>query len=216
MGIRARSNTANGIERHITTHFTVKSAMNAAMTQSASGSVAGKNAKGFNNAALISAFVAPARASSRVSGQKLQKSASFRCRAEKEDWTPTPLEEDKPQPTETVMNEDKWNTTMGFAGWAPEVINGRLAMVGILAGLGAELAKGVSIPTQFANHFGAFFFASAVVIAASFVPGIGNPAEKKKFDGPWTAQAEMLNGRVAMVALALTIAVEAATKSSLL
>merc|ERR1712084_27139 len=192
------------------------SAMNAAMIQSTSASVAAKNVKGFNNAALISAFVAPARASSRVSGQKLQKSASFRCRAEKEDWTPTPLEEDKPQPTETVMNEDKWNTTMGFAGWAPEVINGRLAMVGILAGLGAELAKGESIPTQFADHFGAFFFASAVVIAASFVPGIGNPAEKKKFDGPWTAQAEMLNGRVAMVALALTIAVEAATKSSLL
>merc|ERR1712003_209028 len=216
MGIRARSNTADGTERHITTHFTIKSAMNAAMIKSTSASVAAQNAKGFNNAALISAFVAPARASSRVSGQKLQKSVSFRCRAEKEDWTPTPIVEDKPQPTETVMNEDKWNTTMGFAGWAPEVINGRLAMVGILAGLGAELAKGESIPTQFADHFGAFFFASAVVIAASFVPGIGNPAEKKKFDGPWTAQAEMLNGRVAMVALALTIAVEAATKSSLL
>merc|ERR1712176_457190 len=91
MGIRARSNTANGIERHITTHFTVKSAMNAAMTKSTSASVAAQNAKGFNNAALISAFVAPARASSRVSGQKLQKSVSFRCRAEKEDWTPTQL-----------------------------------------------------------------------------------------------------------------------------
>merc|ERR1712176_373244 len=171
-------------KKHRLQYIKINSAMNAAIIQSTSASVAAKNAKGFNNAALMSAFVAPARASSRVSGQKLQKSASFRCRAEKEDWTPTPLKEDKPQPTETVMNEDKWNTTMGFAGWAPEVINGRLAMVGILAGLGAELAKGVSIPTQFANHFGAFFFASAVVIAASFVPGIGNPAEKKKFDGP--------------------------------
>merc|ERR1712176_607932 len=221
MGIRARSNTANGIERHITTHFTVKSAMNAAMTKSTSASVAAQNAKGFNNAALISAFVAPARASSRVSGQKLQKSVSFRCRAEKEDWTPTPIVEDKPQPEESKLTEEeefdkKWNGTMGFAGWAPEVINGRLAMVGILAGLGAEFAKGESIPTQFADHFGAFFFASALVIAASFVPGIGNPAEMKINDGMWTANAEMLNGRVAMVALALTIAVEAFTKSALL
>merc|ERR1712003_305490 len=222
MGIRARSSTADEIERHITTHFTIKSAKNAAMLKSTSASVAAQNVKGFNIAALISAFVAPARASSRVSGQKLQQSVSFRCRAEKEDWTPTPIVEDKPQPEESKMTEEeefdkKWNgPAMGFAGWAPEVINGRLAMVGILAGLGAEFAKGESIPTQFADHFGAFFFASALVIAASFVPGIGNPAEMKKNDGMWTANAEMLNGHVAMVALALTIAVEAFTNSALL
>merc|ERR1712157_685993 len=171
-------------------------AMNAAMIQSTSASVAAKNAQ--NYYAPISAVAAPARPSSRVSGQKLQKSVSFQCRAEEEEF------------------DKKWNGTMGFAGWAPEVINGRLAMVGILAGLGAEFAKGESIPTQFADHFGAFFFASALVIAASFVPGIGNPAEMKKNDGMWTANAEMLNGRVAMVALALTIAVEAFTKSALL
>merc|ERR1712003_546568 len=193
-------------------------AMNAAMIQSTSASVAAKNAQVY---APTSAVAAPARPSSRVSGQKLQKSVSFQCRAEKKDWTPTPIVEDKPQPEESKMTQEeefdkKWNGTMGFAGWAPEVINGRLAMVGILAGLGAEFAKGKSIPTQFADHFGAFFFASALVIAASFVPGIGNPAVMKKNDGMWTANAEMLNGRVAMVALALTIAVEAFTKSALL
>merc|ERR1712174_43762 len=193
-------------------------AMNAAMIQSTSAPVAAKNAQVY---APILAVAAPARPSSRVRGQKLQKSVSFKCRAEKKDWTPTPIVEDKPQPEESKMTQEeefdkKWNGTMGFAGWAPEVINGRLAMVGILAGLGAEFAKGESIPTQFADHFGAFFFASALVIAASFVPGIGNPAEMKKNDGMWTANAEMLNGRVAMVALALTIAVEAFTKSALL
>merc|ERR1712151_269920 len=207
--------------------------MNAAMIQSTS--VAAKTTQVSKNSAINSASFAPARPSSRV-----------QCRAERkvkpEDLAPSPAAvESKPvaqvvrgetenlrgrakfgtiaEPEITKEEEEfekKWMGTMGFGGWAPEVINGRLAMVGILAGLGAELAKGESIPTQFGAHFGAFFFASALVIAASFIPGIGNPAEMKKKDGPWTASAEMLNGRVAMVALALTIIVETISKSSLL
>merc|ERR1712113_937915 len=102
---------------------------------------------------------------------------------------------------------------MGFAGWAPEVINGRLAMLGLFAGLGAELAKGESIPTQFADHFSSFLGAFIVITAASFIPGLSsadaNPAKLPKKDGPWTPYAEMINGRVAMTALAVTIAIEA-------
>merc|ERR1712157_1606 len=210
-----------------------ETAMNAAMIQSTS--VAAKTTQVSKNSATISASFAPARPSSRV-----------QCRAERkvkpEDLAPSPVAvESKPvaqevrgetenlsgrakfgtlaEPELTQEEEDfekNWLGTMGFGGWAPEVINGRLAMVGILAGLGAGLAKGESIPTQFGAHFGAFFFASALVIAASFIPGIGNPAEMKKEDGPWSASAEMLNGRVAMVALALTIIVETVSKSSLL
>merc|ERR1712176_1499652 len=68
----------------------------------------------------------------------------------------------------TPKKQETIEEQMGFAAWAPEVINGRLAMLGIISGLGAELAKGESIPTQFAEHFGAFLGSSIVIVAASF------------------------------------------------
>merc|ERR1712228_712927 len=118
-----------------------------------------------------------------------------------------------PQKPQTLIQQ------MGFAGWAPEVINGRLAMLGIFAGLGAELATGESIPAQFGAHFSSFLWAFIIITAASFIPGLSssdaNPAKLTKRDGIWTPSAEMLNGRVAMLALAATIAIEAVAGQAL-
>merc|ERR1712157_151252 len=105
-----------------------ETAMNAAMGQSTS--VAAKTTQVSKNSATISASFAPARPSSRV-----------QCRAERkvkpEDLAPSPVAaESKPVAqevrgeTENLSGRAKLGT-MGFGGWAPEVINGRLAMVGI-------------------------------------------------------------------------------------
>ena len=62
--------------------------------------------------------------------------------------------------------------TMSFSGWAPEVINGRAAQVAFVAGVGAELATGETLPTQFHDHIFSLVFASVLVALASFMPGI--------------------------------------------
>merc|ERR1712157_541223 len=177
-----------------------ETAMNAAMIQSTS--VAAKTTQVSKNSATISASFAPARPSSRV-----------QCRAERkvkpEDLAPSPVAvESKPvaqevrgetetlsgrakfgtlaEPELTKEEEDfekNWLGTMGFGGWAPEVINGRLAMVGILAGLGAELAKGESIPTQFGAHFGAFFFCLSPRNCCLFYPWYRKPRGNE--EGRW-------------------------------
>merc|ERR1711865_250339 len=41
---------------------------------------------------------------------------------------------------------------MNFNGFAPETVNGRLAQIGFVAGLGAEIATGESFLTQFQTH----------------------------------------------------------------
>jgi len=41
---------------------------------------------------------------------------------------------------------------MSFAGLAPEIINGRAAMVGMLAAFGAEVATGEPVVAQVCPH----------------------------------------------------------------
>merc|ERR1719329_224397 len=83
---------------------------------------------------------------------------------------------------ESVMN------TMSFGGWAPELINGRIAQIAFVAGL---------------------------ITLASFMPNMqnaddynANPASLGKSNGPWTTSAEMTNGRGAMVGLVAMLLVE--------
>jgi hypothetical protein len=61
---------------------------------------------------------------------------------------------------------------MGFASWAPEVINGRVAQLAFVAGVGAELATGETLPVQFHDHIFSVVFVSTLVTLASFIPGI--------------------------------------------
>ena len=106
--------------------------------------------------------------------------------------------------------------TMAFGGWAPEVINGRVAQLAFVAGVGAELVTGETIPAQFHDHVAALTFASTLVALASFMPGVqakrytSEPTSKGAF-GPFTPGKEMLHGRLAMIGLAAAFLLESQT-----
>jgi len=87
---------------------------------------------------------------------------------------------------------------MRFKGAAPEVINSRLAMLGFVLAVGLEAITGKNVieqvqswPLATAAVFGTFIVASLIPILRG-VP-------RKDGLGPFTAKAEILNGRVAMV-----------------
>ena len=160
----------------------------------------------FSSAALTStvALRSPARRSATVRGARVSVKASM------DEAMPAPeAPAPKPSMKEAVMN------TMSFGGWAPELINGRVAQIAFVAGLGAELSTGESFTSQFAAHTGAIVFASGLITLASFMPNMqnaddytANPASLGKSNGPWTTSAEMTNGRGAMVGLVSMLLVE--------
>ena len=160
----------------------------------------------FSSTALTStvALRAPTRRSATVRGARVAVKASM------DEAMPAPeAPAPKPSMKESVMN------TMSFGGWAPELINGRIAQIAFVAGLGAELSTGESFTTQFASHTGAIVFASGLITLASFMPNMqnaddytANPASLGKSNGPWTTSAEMTNGRGAMVGLVAMLLVE--------
>jgi hypothetical protein len=162
----------------------------------------------FSSTALTStvALRATARRSATVRGAR----ASVVVKASMDETMPAPeVPAPKPSRKEAVMN------TMSFGGWAPELINGRIAQIAFVAGLGAELSTGESFTSQFAAHTGAIVFASGLITLASFMPNMqnagdytANPASLGKSNGPWTTSAEMTNGRGAMVGLVAMLLVE--------
>ena len=100
---------------------------------------------------------------------------------------------------------------------APELINGRLAMLAFVAALGAELATGKSVFTQLACE-PTLIGAGAVLFAwASLVPYLLGQQESKEYAafGPFTKSAEMVNGRAAMLGLAALLAIEGVKHSAL-
>ena len=107
--------------------------------------------------------------------------------------------------------------TMGFAGWAPEVVNGRVAQIAFVAGVAAEVATGETLPTQARDHVFSLAFASSLVALASFMPSVGrgekytSEPESKGAFGPFSPGKELLHGRLAMVGLAAWMAIESRT-----
>ena len=127
---------------------------------------------------------------------------------------------------------------LAFEGWAPEVINGRLAMIGFVLALGGEITTGESFTSQAANNFGELAHTIFVWSLASLFPAFSsnegyeaNPfkmAESKEWDfvfrgcPPWLAvkdvfspEVEQLNGRAAMVGCALLIVIETLSGNAL-
>lgn len=130
------------------------------------------------------------------------------------------FDEAAPAPAEEVVEAPKpdkitaFKNTMAFGGWAPETINGRVAQIAFVAGLGAELSTGESFTAQFSEHVGAIVFASGLITLASFMPNMQNTDEYKanpetlKPSAPWTIDAERANGRGAMVGLVSMLILE--------
>lgn len=107
-----------------------------------------------------------------------------------------------------------FNDVMGFSGTAPELVNGRLAMIGFTSAIAAELASGESVLKQWSDEPTGVALAFLVFIAGSLVTAFQAKRDEKL--GPFTPQAEMINGRAAMIGFASMLIIEAVKGSPLL
>lgn len=96
---------------------------------------------------------------------------------------------------------------MAFSGPAPELVNGRLAMLGVVAALGAEFASGESVLQQLSEATVPIAITFVAFSVASLVP-IFKGANPKEAFGPFTPQAELVNGRAAMIGAAALLSIE--------
>jgi len=94
---------------------------------------------------------------------------------------------------------------MGPAGTLPESLNGRLAMLGFVAALAQEkLHPGLTVADQLAQPgvVGVVLGLVALTQLASVAPLAQGAEPRDAKVGPFRAEAELLNGRLAMLALA--------------
>ncbi|MEW5307900.1 MAG: hypothetical protein WDW36_010268 [Sanguina aurantia] len=98
-----------------------------------------------------------------------------------------------------------------FSGLAPEVINGRVAMIAFMLAISSELSDGQSVYVQFlSGGAGRAALLIMLISLASFAPGVnranlwsttfGKGKTPTEF-GPFNANAETVNGRAAMIGL---------------
>ncbi|CAN6197041.1 unnamed protein product [Urochloa humidicola] len=120
----------------------------------------------------------------------------------------------KPEDTETKPTAEAkpasiWDA-LAFSGPAPERINGRLAMVGFVSALAVEAARGDGLLAQAGNSAGLTWFAYTAVVlsAASLAPLLQGESVEGRSGGLFTADAELWNGRLAMLGLVALAATE--------
>uniref|UniRef100_A0A0E0LHS4 Uncharacterized protein n=1 Tax=Oryza punctata TaxID=4537 RepID=A0A0E0LHS4_ORYPU len=121
--------------------------------------------------------------------------------------TPTPSPPATPK-AKPAASTKLWDV-LAFSGPAPERINGRLAMVGFVSALAVEASRGGGLLDQAGSGSGLAWFAAtaAVLSAASLVPLLRGESAEARSGGVMSADAELWNGRFAMlglVALAFT------------
>ncbi|XP_010440411.1 PREDICTED: early light-induced protein 2, chloroplastic-like [Camelina sativa] len=113
-----------------------------------------------------------------------------------------------PPPVSKPKVSTKFRDLLAFSGPAPERINGRLAMVGFVAAIALELSKGENVFAQISDGgVGWFLGTTALLTVASMVPLFKGIRAEAKSKGLMTSDAELWNGRFAMlglVALAFT------------
>ncbi|KAI5018798.1 hypothetical protein ZWY2020_043686 [Hordeum vulgare] len=114
-----------------------------------------------------------------------------------------------PKPVTKKANPSVWDA-LAFSGPAPERINGRLAMVGFVAALSVEAVRGGGLLDQAGSGAGlGWFLATAGVFSvASLVPLLQGQSVESKSSGIWSADAELWNGRFAMLGLVALAATE--------
>ncbi|CAN6197044.1 unnamed protein product [Urochloa humidicola] len=120
--------------------------------------------------------------------------------------TPTP--KPKPLAANKPSSPGLWDA-LAFSGPAPERINGRLAMVGFVSALAVEASRGDGLLSQAGSGSGLAWFAAtaAMLSVASLVPVLRAESAEARSGGVMSGDAELWNGRFAMlglVALAFT------------
>lgn len=127
--------------------------------------------------------------------------------------SPTPTPSPSPKPKRKVSTS--FTDVFAFSGPAPERINGRLAMIGFVAAIAVELSKGQDLFAQISDGGIPWFLGTSVLLSvASLVPLFQGVTVESKSDGLMTSDAELWNGRLAMlglVALAFTEYVKGGT-----
>jgi len=93
-----------------------------------------------------------------------------------------------------------------FNGPAPELIQGRLAMVGFLAGSSKEAETGMTLLQQ-ATHLSVPQILGLLLIVVASLQPIRRAAKSEPF-GVFTPRAEITNGRAAMLGFAIVAALE--------
>ncbi len=107
-----------------------------------------------------------------------------------------------PPPRPAPKMSTKFGDVLAFSGPAPERINGRLAMVGFVAAMGAEIWKGEDVFAQISNGGIPWFLGTTVVLSlASLIPLFKGVSVESKSEGLMTSEAELWNGRFAMLGL---------------
>ncbi|EMS68027.1 hypothetical protein TRIUR3_23641 [Triticum urartu] len=121
---------------------------------------------------------------------------------------PTPILA-APKPMTKKANPSVWDA-LAFSGPAPERINGRLAMVGFVAALSVEAARGGGLLDQAGSGAGLgwFLVTAGVFSVASLVPLLQGQSVENKSSGVWSVDAELWNGRFAMLGLVALAAIE--------
>jgi len=116
--------------------------------------------------------------------------------------------------------ERSFGSIMAFDGPGPETINGRLAMTGFVWALISEAITHKTIWQQISEpgNSGLFWLIVAVnvIISASVIPMFNGESPDSRSNGPFTAQAERWNGRVAMIGYFGLLVYELAAGKSLL
>lgn len=102
---------------------------------------------------------------------------------------------------------------MAFSGPAPELISARLSMIGFTAALFAELATGESVVRQWAEEPTGVFLTFLTFSVATLIPLLSST--KREAFGPFTPDAEVANGRFAMIGFASLLVIELVKGSAL-
>ncbi|VAH08818.1 high molecular mass early light-inducible protein HV58, chloroplastic-like [Triticum urartu] len=154
------------------------------------------------------ALVVRAQTEPGMDSTKETTSASTSSSSSSTSATPTPIPT-APKPMTKKANPSVWDA-LAFSGPAPERINGRLAMVGFVAALTVEVARGGGLLDQAGSGAGLgwFLVTAGVFSVASLVPLLQGQSVESKSSGFWSADAELWNGRFAMLGLVALAATE--------